>query len=60
MQDSDERFWQLIEACRAPLWRFALGLTRSREDAKDLVSDAVSNHTQTYGGILLSFVMGDL
>ncbi|HEX5315660.1 MAG TPA: RNA polymerase sigma factor, partial [Candidatus Kapabacteria bacterium] len=36
-----EVFWQLVEEHRAGLWRFALGLTRSREEARDLVSETV-------------------
>ncbi|MDP4220132.1 MAG: RNA polymerase sigma factor [Bacteroidota bacterium] len=41
MQKDTNLFWNLIEENRAPLWRFALGLTRSRYDAKDLVSETV-------------------
>jgi len=37
----DEAFWQLVEAHREKLWRFALGLTRDRDEASDLVSDVV-------------------
>jgi RNA polymerase sigma-70 factor, ECF subfamily len=41
MQEESGVFWQLVEDHRAGLWRFALGLTHSREDARDLVSETV-------------------
>ncbi len=40
MTDSSA-FWQLVEEHRASLWRFSLGLTRSREEARDLMSETV-------------------
>jgi RNA polymerase sigma-70 factor (ECF subfamily) len=41
MQEESTVFWQLVEEHRAGLWRFALGLTHSREDARDLVGETV-------------------
>ena len=41
MHENPGDFWQLVEEHRARLWRFALGLTRSREEARDLVSETV-------------------
>ena len=46
METSETEFWKLVEENRAPLWRFSLGLTRSHDEAADLMSDAVvSAHT---------------
>jgi RNA polymerase sigma-70 factor (ECF subfamily) len=41
MQNNEGVFWGLIEEHRASLWQYALALTRSRDDAKDLVSETV-------------------
>jgi len=41
MREKPDVFWQLVEEHRAGLWRFALGLTRSREEARDLLSETV-------------------
>lgn len=40
-EHSQGEFWELIERHRDTLWRFTLGLARSREDALDLMSDTV-------------------
>jgi hypothetical protein len=60
MNEDDVRFRDLIEENRAPPWRFALSLTRSRCDAADLVSGFAGNHSITYGGLLISIVGGEL
>ncbi len=41
MQETEQQFWQFIEATWASLWRFSLGLTASEDDASDLMSDTV-------------------
>lgn len=41
MQSKDSMFWDLVEENRISLCRFAFALTRSDDDAKDLVSDTV-------------------
>ena len=41
MSERENKFWELIEEHRTLLWRFSLGITRSREDALDLVSETV-------------------
>ena len=49
MDVAAQRFWELVEEHRDPLWRFALGLTRSREDARDLVSETVLAAHRSFG-----------
>ena len=41
MQNAEALFWRLIEENRVALGRFALALTGSSDDAKDLVSETV-------------------
>ena len=41
MQNDTKIFWDLIEEHRASLWRYALALTRSRDESKDLLSETV-------------------
>lgn len=48
MPNSPDIFWQLIEDYRPALWRYAYGLTRSRDDANDLVSDTVVAAFQSF------------
>jgi RNA polymerase sigma-70 factor, ECF subfamily len=41
VSETDTIFWGLVEENRGHLWRFALGLTHSREEARDLASETV-------------------
>jgi len=41
MTEDERVFWGLVEEHRPALWRFSLGLTESREDARDLTSETV-------------------
>jgi len=41
MQSRETVFWQLVEENRVSLYRFAYALTRSDDEAKDLVSETV-------------------
>ena len=41
MTEYERQFWDLVEEHRPALWRFSLGLTKSREDARDLTSETV-------------------
>lgn len=40
-ENKQNKFIEVFEAERAPLWRFAYAMTRDREEAKDLVAEAV-------------------
>ena len=40
-ETKQQKFIEVFEAERAPLWRFAYAMTRDREEAKDLVAEAV-------------------
>jgi RNA polymerase sigma-70 factor (ECF subfamily) len=48
MHEGRPDFWELIAEHRAELWRFTLALTRSRENAKDLISDTVVAAFRSY------------
>lgn len=41
MKDKQEIFLQLFNPLKNNLWKFCLSLTRSREDAKDLLQDTI-------------------
>lgn len=48
MEQERPEFWDLIAEHRAALWRFSLALTRSPDEAKDLVSDTVLAAFRSY------------